>query len=371
MERFTFSDVCFEKDTFIVACKRKATFWIVISLVIALIVIRAYLPIWLTDYVNKEINELDGYGGSVENIDIHLLRGAYQIHKLDIYKTKGGLNEPFVAAEVIDLSIEWSSLWHGIVVAEADIYNAGITFGKSQTGQGAGWVKFIDSLSPFDINRVEVHSGKVAYKDYAASPDINLYINDIHALITNIRNTEEKEVALPSDINITGTSIGGGNLELNGNMNAIKDPPDFDMGLSISNADLTALNDYAQEWAAIDFQEGNIGIYGELAAANGNVTGYVKPVANNISLIDVSGQDKNPFDIIWESFASIFIELFENQPTDQFAMRIPIEGNLKQPDRDMWSGFLSIFKNAFSGAFSQSEDGSVKFNDAMILHDEN
>lgn len=351
--------------------KKKATFWILIALIVTLIVIRAYLPIWLTNYVNKEISELDGYGGSVANIDIHLLRGAYQIHNLDIYKTDGGLNEPFVAAEVIDLSIEWAALWDGVIVAEADIYNAGLTFAKSQTGEGAGWVDFIDSLSPFDINRIEVHSGRLAYKDYAASPDINLFIRDIHALVTNIRNTEDKEVALPSDVNVNGTTIGGGLLKLNGGINVIKGTPDFDFGLEISDADLTALNDYAEEWAAIDFQEGNIGIYGELAAANGNVTGYVKPVASNISLIDISNQDTNPFDVLWESIASVFLEIFENQPTDQFAMRIPIEGNLNSPDRDMWSGFISIFSNAFGGAFSRSEDGTVIFNDAMILREEN
>ncbi len=346
--------------------KKAIAVYVVAFLIIALIGIRAYLPVWVTNYVNQKISELDGYGGSVKDIDLSLWRGAYQIHGLDIYKTGGGLKEPFVAAGTIDLSIQWRALFDGAIVAEADIYKADLNFAKSQTGEGAGWTEFIDSLSPFDINRIAVHSGKVAYKDYAATPNVNLYIKDINALVTNIRNTEEKEVALPSDVKITGNSIGSGKLDISGKINVLKETPDFDMALKLENADLTAFNDYSNEFLSVDFQSGTFDIFGELAAAKGYATGYVKPIAIDVSLVDVGNQDTNPFNIIWESVVSVFIEVFENQSQDQFAMRIPIEGSLDKPDQDLWSAFISIFQNAFAGAFSRDEDGTIDFNDALI-----
>lgn len=347
------------KDT-----KRKVALGFVLVLAAVLIAGRIYLPYWLKGYVNGQIDRLDHYSGSVSDIDVALWRGAYQIEGLAIYKSEGGLERPFAAADTVDLSIEWRALWHGEIVAEIDLFNADLNFAKSQTGEGAGWVGFVDALSPFDINRLEIHGGKLSYIDYTVKPNVDLYIKDIDARVTNLRNVEEEDAALPSDIVISGTSIGGGALSVKGHMNILKEIPDFDMGLELNDADLTAFNNYVRPFAAIDFESGTIGVYAEMAAANGYVTGYVKPVANGISVVSAE-HDQNPFNIIWESIASFFIEIFENQSSDQFAMRIPIEGDLNNPDRDMWRGFLSIFSNAFGRAFSKNEDGSINFKDAL------
>jgi hypothetical protein len=350
--------------------KTKITFIILAILIGGLIGARIYLPYWVTDYVNNQINALDGYGGKVDDIDIHLWRGAYSIHGLDIYKTDGGMKEPFLAADTIDLSIEWRALiFDWALVAEIDIYGSDLVFTKSQTGEGADWENFVDSLFPFDINRVEVHSGEVAYKDYSTDPVINLFVENINARVTNLRNTEEREVDLPSDLKITGQSIGGGSLDLGGKMNTMLNTPDFDLDLELSGADLTAFNEYAEKYAAIDFESGTIGVYAEMAAADGNLTGYVKPVATGVSLVDVGGQDTNPLNIIWESLASVVMEIFENQPADQFALRIPVEGSLDNPERELWPAIISIFQNAFAGAFTKNSDGIINFRDALKYQD--
>src|SRR5690606_7436082 len=102
--------------------KRISTSVLVLLAAVALLLVagRIYLPYWVEDYVNGKIDALEGYGGAVEDIDIQLFRGAYQIHGLNIHKEKGGLQEPFVAARTIDLSVEWRALLAGAVVAEID-----------------------------------------------------------------------------------------------------------------------------------------------------------------------------------------------------------------------------------------------------------
>ncbi len=336
---------------------------VIIGFAFASIASRIYLPFWLRDYINAEISQLENYSGSVESVGVSLWRGAYQIHGMDISKTTGGIDKPFLSTSSIDLALDWGSLIRGRVVAEVDIYDIKLNFAKNQTGQGAGWPAFVDVISPLDVNRLTVHGGRIAYIDYTAEPTINLYIEDIVLSITNLRNVRDGENRLPSRVDAYGTSVGGGDLRMGGNMNFLKDTPDFDFGLELRGADLTAFNDYAREYALLDFSKGTVGIFAELAAADGHVVGYVKPVATDIALIDLD-QDQNPFNILWEAVASLFIELFENQPQDQFAARVPIEGDLGDPDQDMWAAFFSIFKNAFGKAFSKDEDGTVNFNDA-------
>lgn len=342
---------------------RKATIAAIVIIAAALVGARIYLPYWLTDYVNEQINNLKGYGGSISDIDIHLWRGAYTIHGLNIHKKTGGLKEPFVKADAIDLSIEWRALLHGAVVAEIDINAIDLNFAASQTGEGAGWPKLVDALSPFDINRLSIHGGKLAYIDKAAKPNINLYIANINATVTNLRDVEDKNVPLPSTIAVSGQSIGNGQLKLTGNTNILKTTPDFDLDVKLENAALTAFNDFTRDAAAIDFTAGRLSVYSELAAAGGRVTGYVKPIATSVGLVDLK-QD-SVLNAIWESLVAFFMHVFKNHPKDQFAMNIPIEGTLDHPDQDSWAAFKSIFRNAFREAFKRNTDGKISFKDAL------
>lgn len=341
------------------------TLAVIAVIVAALVAARMYLPYWVKDYLNNEIAALDGYGGSIQDVDIHLWRGAYAVHGLEIHKIKGGLKKPFVAAETVDLSVEWSALLDGAVVAEFDIYNADLTFSRTQSGKGANWERLVDAWSPFDINRADVHGGRVSYIDYSTDPNIHLFIEDIDAHVTNLRNVDERDPNLPSDLRVSGRSIGGGQLSIDGKMNVIQATPDFDIAIKLTDASLTAFNDYVNSLAAVDFESGNVGIFSELAAADGRLTGYVKTVATGVSVVDLRGNDKNPFNALWESMVSVFMEVFENQPEDQFAFRIPIEGDLDHPDRDGWAAFLSIFENAFGQAFTRDTDGNIRFEELL------
>ncbi len=345
---------------------RRACAAIVILVICALTGARLYLPYWVKDYVNAQIAALDGYGGSVGDIDISLWRGAYEIHDLDIHKTKGGLKQPFVAVRTIDLSVQWAALLRGTIVAEVELNDIALTFAKSQSGKGASWVAFVDNLTPFDINRLAVNGGKVAYVDQS-DPDVNLYLNNIQAEVTNLRNIEQKEELLPSALQVRGTSIGNGALTVNGRGNILKEPPDFDLDMKLENAALPAINKYSRKAAAIDFKSGNLSVYMELAALNGKATGYVKPIATKVDMINEAAEN-NPLNLLWQGLVAAFVTVFKNHPRDQFALRIPLEGSLENPDRDMWSGFWSIFKNAFGKAFPRNTEGNINLNHAIELY---
>ena len=51
--------------------------WIWVFVIIGIIVaIRIALPFIIKNYVNKTLQEMEAYGGSVDDIDLHLFRGA-------------------------------------------------------------------------------------------------------------------------------------------------------------------------------------------------------------------------------------------------------------------------------------------------------
>lgn len=347
--------------------KTKIFFSVIVIIAAGLIGARIYLPYWVTDYVNAEIAKLDGYSGTVDDVDIHLWRGAYQIHGMDIYKTAEDIPVPFVAVKTADLSVQWKALFEGAIVAEIDLYDADLNFaigrapGQAQGTEDAGWAGFVDALSPLEINRFTVNGGKLAFKDYSGAAPVDLFIDDIALRVENLKVLHDKQAALPSPVSLSGTSIGGGKVQATGGMNILKDVPDFDYDIRLEGAALTAMNDFARSRAGVDFEAGDLSIYIELAAKDGALTGYVKPVARNVEMVDIE-QDGDILSVVWQSVVSVFSELFENQTEDQLATRVGISGRIDEPNTDMWTTIVGIFRNTFN-AYIRDTDKDVDFSD--------
>ncbi len=73
----------------------KKTKYLIWGTVLALLVLRAFLPLLVKKYVNHTLAKIPGYRGHIEDIDLHLWRGAYEIQGLDILKIEGTSPVPF------------------------------------------------------------------------------------------------------------------------------------------------------------------------------------------------------------------------------------------------------------------------------------
>lgn len=336
---------------------RKTAFWIVLVLVAALVGGRIYLPYWVKNYVNETLNDIDGYRGSVKDIDIALYRGAYAIHGLELFKIDKNIPVPFLDIRTIDLSLQWGALFRGEVVGDVTLDRPVINFARGSTGQSAqtgvetDWTKPIKDLMPLDINFVEIDDGKVTYQDFSTTPKVDLFIDELYARVTNLRNVEDKNAALPSTMKVSGKSIGGGDLRIAGKLNILKRIPDADIQAKLEKVSLPALNDYARAFAGIDFEQGNFNLYTDVAVKDGNVTGFVKPLATDIHLIDLT---EDPFSVLWESFVAAVIDIFSNQRKDQFATQIELRGTIDSPETGFWSTLRGILHNAFVKAYTNT-----------------
>ena len=89
--------------------------------VVVLIAARLALEPILLDYANDKIDALQAYDGHVEDLDLALLRGGYDIQGVEIVKTGAGQPVPFFKADRIEATVEWRSLLRGSLVAEGDL----------------------------------------------------------------------------------------------------------------------------------------------------------------------------------------------------------------------------------------------------------
>ena len=337
-------------------------------IIVVLIIFRLLLPTIVENYLNKTLADMGEYTGHVEDVDIWLIRGAYVINGLEINKTTGKVPVPFLKAPAIDLSVEWKALFKGAVKAKVVFFEpelnfvSGPTKETSQTGAGTDWTEPLHKLLPIDINKFQIHNGKIKYNDFHASPKVDIFINKLELLATNLSNIEDKGKSLPSELTISGSSIGGGNLSLKGHINVLKQVPDADINMEFTNINLTALNNFTKAYGKFDFEKGKLSVFSEMSVKNGNVDGYVKPVLENVSVLNWSKDGPTLMQKLWQAAIGATFEIFKNHPKDRFATKIPIEGKLNQKiETDVFTTIVRVVKNAFIEAYQKTLDGTVTF----------
>ena len=74
--------------------RRKVVLIVLGSLLVILIGLRIALPYILLRFVNKELQTIPGYTGHVDDIDVHLIRGAYTIKVIRLDKSRGKRTGP-------------------------------------------------------------------------------------------------------------------------------------------------------------------------------------------------------------------------------------------------------------------------------------
>lgn len=344
---------------------------IILAVIVVLVAIRALLPIVITRYVNKVLDEIPGYQGSIDDVDLNLYRGAYNIDSLKIFKTEGGNKVPFVDIPLIDLSLEWKSLFNGAVVGEVRFNKPKLNFidseeeDKDQYGSDVDWTEPIKKLIPLTINRLEIINGNIRFLNLESDPHVDLYLNQLHLTVNNISNVVGND-KLPSSFNLSAKSIGGGDLKIKGKANFIKEIPDLDYDFQFENVNLVDLNDFLKAYAKVDAEKGIFFLYHELALQDKNLSGYVKPILNEVKILNLKGEEnsENVIHFAWEALVALFSEVFENQSRDQVATKVPISGSLENTNTGVFPAIWNVFKNAFVEALNKQTDGTINIQDA-------
>ena len=194
---------------------------------------------------------------------------------------------------------------------------------------------------------------------------MDIHLDSLQLLATNLNNADKQAVKLPSNVIASATSVGGGKLNLNMDINVLKEIPDLDLNIKFEQVNMPALNDFFVAYGKADIERGTFNLYSELVVNDGKITGYVKPLAQNIKVVDWEKDKKNPFNLVWQGIVGVVAEFFENQKENQFATKVPIQGDLKNVKSGVWPTIWNVFRNAFVQAFERNTDNTVKFSDSL------
>jgi len=334
------------------------------ALIIIFLCLHFSLSIWVLHYVNRKINETKDYSGSIENIDLHLWRGAYVIRNINIYKNSGKIPVPFFSAPAIDLAVEWKALFHGHFVGnimlKQPIINivSGPTADQTQTGVNTRWTETIKHLFPLKINRFHVEDGTLYYRDFYSHPKADIYIT-----ASNLSTSKQLSRGKLATLHAVGKPVVDGILKADVTFNPYENYPSFDLKAEVANIPLINLNELTEAYAYFDFKKGTFAAAMELSASDGKFTGYIIPAVDHMQIFSLQQDIKNPVKLAWEGILGSLGHLFRNLPKDRFATKIPISGSFADPQEALLPTIGNVFKNAFIRAFNPVVPGTIDVHD--------
>lgn len=331
-----------------------------------LIILRLYLPNWALYTVNQKLSNMGDYSGHIEDVDIDLYRGAYQLQELSVSKIKGTHKVPFIRADNIDIAISWRALFKGQILADISLDSPQVNFVDSdkadnaQSGKGGDWQGAVEGLIPITISKISANNGSIAFRNFESKPPVNVQLTELRADVVNLTNIAGQDGKRVASLNLDAKLLNSASLE----MNAEFDPfvsNDFSIALKTESVSLPLLNDFAQAYAGFDFRAGTGEVISELKAADGELNGYIKPLFKKVDILDwqqdAVEDDDGLFQLSWEGLSGGLTGLFTNSDTDKAATIIEITGSLKDPEISAFDAILEALKNAFIEAFDNKFEG--------------
>jgi hypothetical protein len=347
--------------------RRRVAVGALVALALLLIGARAAAPTLIQRYVNRVLDRIEGYHGSIGDVDLSLLRGAYTIEDVRIDKDTGKVPVPLFRSREVDLSVEWRALFDGSLVGEVWLDRPEVNFvsgprdAADQSGAEGDWRKTVKELFPVKVNRITVRDGTVHFRNFASDPPVDVYLREVQATVRNLTNSEDLGGDMVAHAEVRARAMERGEIRAKAAIDPYADEPTFDLDASAKNIALTDWNDFLRAYARVDVQRGALSLYAELQAKDGRFDGYVKPFLENVDVLELREEvpEQGFFASLWEAVVGGSAEIVQDQSEDRLATRIPISGDADAPQIGFWTTLGNVLKNAFIEAFVPALEHSV------------
>lgn len=350
--------------------RRRDKILLTVGIVLTILVLaRAALPIAAERFMNKQLAALEGYGGSVDDVDFALWRGGFAVDGLRIVRTTAENETPFLDCERFEASIEWRSLLKGSLVAEGRAIRPVLnlvqarTKEQSQMGTETQWPTHLGEYYPFDVNTFRIVDGTLTFRAPGIQTEDALTANHVNAIVTNLTNVNDSDKETFAQFEVEGSVLGDAPMKIAGSVDPLAQQPTFDVNMALEGVELTEVNPWLRQFIKADAEAGSFQLYMEIAAADGGFKGYAKPLMQDVDMYGSQEQNDSLLRKMWEGIVEFTANIVENPEEDQVGARVPFSGTIQNPDTSIWQTIASVMRNAFVSAFARSLEGSISIRD--------
>jgi hypothetical protein len=255
-------------------------------------------------------------------------------------------------------------------VSEVKVINPIINFVKgphdraSQTQISGEWINVATALCGLPVNTMSVHGGEIWFHDFHVGPRISLKMDQVVMDASNLQNIDEKERVMSGLVEASG-KVDDAHFHMTVELSAFYKSPMFKLNAELVDLDLAILQDFLRAYSDIDVDQGPFTVYTQARTRNEKVIGYVKPSIQDVNIATGPSLDKGrSLNQTSDSKAMLsLVEVAHKQRLDE----IQFEGNLDDPDVNIWDAVGITLHNAFVEGLSTMLVKSMKDADPIPM----
>ena len=207
------------------------------------------------------------------------------------------------------------------------------------------------------LDRLDLAHCDVGLINKAKNPAYRAFLAPVNLTVTNLSNHFKEG---PAHAKLEGKFMASGVTKATARFRPDANGPDFDLNASIEHTDLTTMNDILRVYGKFDVVQGDFSLYTEIHVKNGEITGYIKPLFENMKVYDKrQDADKTFFRKLYEKLVGGVAKLLENRNTDKVATKADIEGRVGEAKASTWQVIGRLIENAFFRAILPGFDEAL------------
>lgn len=325
----------------------------ILILAVVLITIRIFLPSICLHYINQALStKMGNYVGHLEDFDLSLWRGAYQLQGLEIKKREGRAPALLTIREV-DLSLAWRALFRKELSGDITVDDAVIRLADSQDEKKkqlavdekkSNWQDVFDLLIPISIESLKVYRSAIYFTNRDLKVELPIRLEEIEFSAEDIR-TKAKNMQSP--FQLTAKFQDHAPLWVKGTSDILSSPFRADLDFKLNKFKINSINDISRHYVPLDFTEGTVDVFGEAATSQGRMKGYVKLFYQDGDIIAPKQQILSVKHLFFEIATAFGNWILKNNSSKKVAARIPFEYDGKSFNIETSEAFWSTIKNAF------------------------
>jgi hypothetical protein len=195
------------------------------------------------------------------------------------------------------------------------------------------------------VDRLNIRNSQIGYVNRAAQPAYHVFISETALEIRNLSNHLKEGVGRAR---MTGKFMGSGATQMEAAFRPEDKGPDFNLTLSIEDADMRRMNDLFRAYGNFDVVAGVFSFYSEIKVRQGKIDGYVKPLFRDMDVYDRrQDREKTLFRKLYEGLVGGISGLLQNRPREEVATQTSVSGDVESPQTSTWEIVIRLVQNAF------------------------
>jgi Domain of Unknown Function (DUF748) len=332
--------------------------WTLGILAVLLIAGRIALNPFVAHRTQKILDSLDGYRGSFDTVSIRLYKLSYTIDGLKLVQvpTPPGATDkrPFFYAKRIEVGLHWRDLIHKhelVATVELDNPKVNLIAAKSKDQSQFKIVdpelgEKIKKLSPLAVDRIELKQAELAFSDDTAKGSPSIWLHDLDATVENLATRVGLSHGEPTTVAASGTLQKTGQVSIFITADPLAKALGFSGRAAVEGLQLQDVGNFLVQKADLAPERGEIDLYAEFDAHNGQISGGVKPVLKDVHVKPAKG-GLGPAIKAW--VADVGLRIFSDRVPGRNAVTavVPMEGTVNGPSPQLWPTIWGVLRNAF------------------------